>query len=109
METLAAALVAACASIVSALIAARASRSADAAKAEQESYQQARLEQERERRYIDEATAQGMIAVLDAVDVSLVALQGGHLDGNVEEARAGIKDARTLYAQTRSKAISRLL
>ena len=107
--TIAAALVAACASVCSALIAVIGQRRAGEAEAQRKAYEAERMEQEQARQAVDAATAQGMLAVLEAVDVSLVALQGGHLDGNVDEARAGIRRARETYQQTRSETIARLI
>ena len=109
MATVIAALIAACASLISALIARNNEQRAQQIRQEQEEYQQRRIKQEREREYIDEATATSMIAMLNAMDVSLLALSGGHLNGNVEEARTKIATAKKEYEQTRSKAISRLL
>ena len=109
LATIAAACVAALASVVSALIAVRGERKAAEAEAAQARFHEERRERERESEYVEEATAQGMLAVLEAVDVSLIALQGGHLDGNVDSARDGIKEARAAYQRTRSRALSRLL
>ena len=107
--SIAAAIIAACASITSALIAAHSANKARESDAARARYEAERRQQESEREHIEEATAQGMLAVLEAVDVSLIALQGGHLDGNVDAARARIADARDAYQTTRSKAIAKLL
>ena len=66
-------------------------------------------ERERLREQMNQATAESMLALLDAMDVSMLALEGGHLNGNVEEARASIKKAKGEYQAARSKATAHLL
>jgi hypothetical protein len=111
--TLAVALIAAAASITSALIAANSNRSLREQKAKEEEYQAERRQQEEERRQaehermmLDEVQQQSLLAIMDALDVSLISLQGGHLNGNVEEARSAVRKAKDAFQQTRTKAIS---
>lgn len=107
--TIAAALIAACASIFTSLVALRSGREATDAKAAQEAYQRRQDAQAREREAVEEATATAMLAVLESLDVTMLSLQGGHLNGNVEDARRKIQRARDTYQTTRSKALARAL
>ena len=96
--TIAAALIAALASIASALIAAlnaSASRRRD--------------EQEQARERLDAATANGLLAIMDALDVSLAALDHEHLNGEVKQARANMAKAKSDYQAARTDAVSRLV
>ena len=96
--TVIAACIAAGASICSALIAAWSARC-----------QRKHDEQELAREQMNLATAQAMLALLDATDVSMLALEGGHLNGNVEDARGKISRAREDYQSARSRLLSHLV
>ena len=68
---------------------------------------EAKIELQRQQRHaMDEAVYHSMSAVLEAQDIALIALQGGHLNGNVEAARTKINDARSAYANTRDKIVT---
>ena len=109
MVTIVVALIAAAASVASAFIAAHSGAVAKRREEEQQSYQEERMKQEFERQKMDEAVHQGIFAVLDAMDITLISLQGGHLNGNVEKAREEVEEARRDFIATRSKALSKFL
>lgn len=85
-QTVAAALIAALASIVVAVIELRASRDRKQTEARAE-----RREQE------SRLSMDLMLATSEMTDVLCIALQGGQINGNVEEARRKGKDAREAY------------
>lgn len=63
---------------------------------------------ERERAHVYDALLKGTAASLQANDVSLIALQHGHLNGNVEEARKIVKEAQEDLADAQRKAVARI-
>lgn len=64
---------------------------------------------EEERGYIYDALLKGVAASLQSNDISLVALQHGHLNGNVEEARKIVKDAQGDLVDAQRKAVSHVI
>ena len=63
---------------------------------------------EHEESMMYEAIIAGIMASLKASDVSLIALQGGHLNGNVEDARKDVDSAIERMEETQRKAIVHL-
>lgn len=64
---------------------------------------------EQERGYIYDALIKAAAASLQANDISLIALQHGHLNGNVEEARKIVKDAQNDLVAAQRKAVSHVI
>ena len=64
---------------------------------------------EQERGYVYDALIKAAAASLQANDVSLIALQHGHLNGNVEEARQIVKDAQNDLVAAQRKAVSHVI
>jgi hypothetical protein len=63
---------------------------------------------EHEKSMMYEAIISGIMASLKASDVSLIALQGGHLNGNVEDARKDVGAAIERMEVTQRKAVVHL-
>lgn len=63
---------------------------------------------ERERAYVYDALLKASQASLQANDISLIALQHGHLNGNVEEARKIVKDAQEDLTAAQRKAVAHI-
>lgn len=61
---------------------------------------------EQERGYVYDALLKAADASLQANDISLIALQHGHLNGNVEEARRIVKDAQHDLIAAQRKAVA---
>lgn len=74
----------------------------------QDSYNKQRSLKEHEESMMYEAIIAGIMASLKASDISLIALQGGHLNGNVEEARKDVDAAIERMEETQRKAIVHL-
>ena len=68
-----------------------------------------RDEREKERHHMNEAMYEGIYASLDALEVSLIAIKGGSLNGNVEDALHDIGEARKSFDRTRNKVVSNML
>lgn len=64
---------------------------------------------EQERGYVYDALIKAAQASLQANDISLIALQHGHLNGNVEEARRTVKDAQNDLEAAQRKAVSHVI
>ena len=64
---------------------------------------------EQERGYIYDALIKAAAASLQANDISLIALQHGHLNGNVEEARKIVRDAQNDLTDAQRKAVSHII
>lgn len=62
-----------------------------------------------ERDMMDEAIQDSLLTLMEAEDVALVALSGGHLNGNVEDARKSLHDSKARLQQTRTKALTKIL
>ncbi len=102
MEAVIAAAIAAVGSIVATVV-------SGLTRGQQKRYQQLREQQEAAREHMDAAIQQSLLAVLEAQEVQMIALQGGHLNGNVESAKEKVITARADLQQVRSKAISHLM
>ena len=63
---------------------------------------------DQERAYVYDALLKGTAAALQANDISLIALQHGHLNGNVEEARKLVEEARTGLEDAQRKAVAHI-
>lgn len=63
---------------------------------------------EQERGYVYDALLKAADASLQANDVSLIALQHGHLNGNVEEARKIVKEAHEDLTGAQRKAVAHI-
>ena len=79
---------------------------------EQAEKERDRRDREREirdeqRSTMDEALLDGVSSCLDALDVSLIALQGGHLNGNVEAARKRVASSARQLRKVKDETISR--
>ncbi len=64
---------------------------------------------EDQRHAMDEALMDGVSSCLDALDISLIALQGGHLNGNVEAARGRVASSARQMRKVKDETISRFL
>lgn len=64
---------------------------------------------EEQRHAMDEALMDGVSSCLDALDVSLIALQGGHLNGNVEAARDRVASSAREMRRVKDKTIARMM
>lgn len=62
---------------------------------------------ETQRSAMDEALMDGVSSCLDALDVSLIALQGGHLNGNVEAARQRVASSARQMRKVKDETLSR--
>lgn len=83
--------------------------------------QREQMEQERDRRdreremredqrhAMDEALMDGVSSCLDALDISLIALQGGHLNGNVEAARDRVASSARQMRKVKDSTLSRII
>lgn len=67
-----------------------------------------REQQHKERQFLYDALLQGIDASLAANEISLIALNHGHLNGNVEAAMEKVQKAQTNLNATTSKAIAHL-
>lgn len=67
-----------------------------------------REQQHKERQYLDEAVLKGIDASLAANEISLIALQHGHLNGNVQAARDKVHGAQANMEVAQRKAIVHL-
>lgn len=67
-----------------------------------------RDQQHNERQYLYEAMLKGIDASLAANEISLIALNHGHLNGNVEAAMDKVQKAQANLDATTSKAITHL-
>lgn len=67
-----------------------------------------RDQQHQERQYLYGAILQGIDASLAANEISLIALNHGHLNGNVEAAMDKVQKAQANLDETTSKAITHL-
>lgn len=74
----------------------------------QDALNEQRSLKEHEQSMMYEAIIAGIMASLKASDVSLVALQGGHLNGNVEDARKDVDKAIERMEATQRKAVVHL-
>ena len=74
----------------------------------QDSYNKQRCLKEHEESMMCEAIIAGIMASLKASDVSLIALQGGHLNGNVKDARKDVDSAIERMEETQRKAVVHL-
>lgn len=79
--------------------------------AEQERDRRDREREAREdqRHAMDEALMDGVSSCLDALDISLIALQGGHLNGNVEAARDRVASSARQMRKVKDETLSRIL
>lgn len=75
---------------------------------EQAAREEKRDQIEQERSYVYDALIKAADASLQANDVSLIALQHGHLNGNVEEARKIVKGAKDDLADAQRKAVAHI-
>ena len=75
---------------------------------EQSARDEKREQIEVERSYVYDALLKAADASLQANDISLIALQHGHLNGNVEEARQIVKDAKEDLVDAQRKAVARI-
>lgn len=64
---------------------------------------------EDQRHAMDEALMDGVSSCLDALDISLIALQGGHLNGNVEAARERVASSARQMRKVKDATLSRIL
>lgn len=67
-----------------------------------------REQQHQERQYLYDALLRGLDASLAANEISLIALNHGHLNGNVEAAMDKVQKAQANLDETTSKAITHL-
>lgn len=67
-----------------------------------------REQQHKERQYLYDALLRGLDASLAANEISLIALNHGHLDGNVEAAMDKVQKAQANLDAATSKAITHL-
>lgn len=88
-------------------------RERDAKEHEYRESQNAREEKrdkiEKERGYVYDALLKSSQASLQANDISLIALQHGHLNGNVEEARRLVNEAQNDLQDAQRKAVSHII
>lgn len=77
-------------------------------RAQQALINEKREQQHQERQYLYDAMLQGIDASLAADEVSLIALNHGHLNGNVEAAMDKVQKAQANLDETTSKAITHL-
>ena len=77
-------------------------------RAEQAARDQKRDQIDQERAYVYDALLKGTAASLQANNISLIALQHGHLNGNVEEARRIVKEAQEDLTDAQRKAVARI-
>lgn len=67
-----------------------------------------REQQHKERQYLYDALLRGLDASLAANEISLIALNHGHLNGNVEAAMDKVQKAQANLAAATSKAVTHL-
>lgn len=67
-----------------------------------------REQQHQERQYLYDALLRGLDASLAANEISLIALNHGHLNGNIEAAMDKVQKAQANLDETTSKAITHL-
>ena len=96
-------------SLVNAIAAWLKDKSDKAYRAEREKAERERAVREDQRHAMDEAMMDGIASALEGIDISLIALQGGHLNGNVEAARARVESSARQMRQVKDKTISKLL
>lgn len=77
-------------------------------RAEQAARDAKRDQIDQERAYVYDALLKGTAASLQANNISLIALQHGHLNGNVEEARKIVKDAQEDLNGAQRKAVAHI-
>lgn len=77
-------------------------------RAEQAARDEKRDQIDQERSYVYDALLKAADASLQANDISLIALQHGHLNGNVEEARQIVKDAKEDLVGAQRKAVAHI-
>lgn len=75
---------------------------------EQAAREEKREQIEQERGYVYDALLKAADASLQANDISLIALQHGHLNGNVEEARQIVKEAKADLVDAQRKAVAHI-
>lgn len=75
---------------------------------EQAARDEKREQIEAERSCVYDALLKAADASLQANDISLIALQHGHLNGNVEEARQIVKDAKEDLVGAQRKAVAHI-
>lgn len=75
---------------------------------EQAARDQKRDQIDQERAYVYDALLKGTAAALQANDISLIAIQHGKLNGNVEEARKLVGEARTGLEDAQRKAVAHI-
>lgn len=63
---------------------------------------------EKERAFVYDALLKGVAASLQANKISLIALQHGHLNGNVEEARRIVDEAQNDLQDAQRKAVAHI-
>lgn len=83
---------------------------------QQEQLEEAREEREREREQrenqrhlMDEALMDGVASALEGIDISLIALQGGHLNGNVENARSRVEASAAQMRKVKNSILSEII
>lgn len=82
----------------------------DHAYREEQTARDARHDQiEQERGFVYDALIKAADASLQANDISLIALQHGHLNGNVTEARKIVKEAQKDLVDAQRKAVSHII
>lgn len=75
---------------------------------EQSARDEKREQIEQERGYVYDALLKAADASLQANDISLIALQHGHLNGNVQEARRIVKEAQEDLTDAQRKAVAHI-
>lgn len=78
-------------------------------RAEREKAERERALREDQRHAMDEAMMDGLESVLEATDISLIALQGGHLNGNVEAARDRVSASKKRMRDVKNQTVTMLL
>lgn len=96
-------------SLVNACAAWHKDRSDKEYRAAREASERERTMRENQRHAMDEALMDGLESVLEASDISLIALQGGHLNGNVEAARDRLNASKTRMRTVKNQTITMLL
>ena len=81
----------------------------EGAEAERDRREAERVKREEQRHAMDEALMDGVSSCLDALDVSLIALQGGHLNGNVEAARDRVASSAREMRRVKDRTIASIL
>lgn len=96
-------------SAVNAYAAWRKDRSDKEYRAAREQAERERTLRENQRHAMDEAMMDGLESVLEATDISLIALQGGHLNGNVEAARERVGASKKRMRDVKNQTVTMLL